>query len=267
MIVSRSHLYSGLVVIGFANGVSERVSDALARDGAVSALLDTFGVSVVVWAAAVAVTLLLLRAPQQPAGRMDIALAVAALIAFLIPIPQLSWLALTALAFHLALTVPAGPIRRAAVVLCAMTVPMFWARILFAALSGPILAIDATLVGWIVGTESTGNMIPFADGSGVLFLEPACSSLANVSLVFLCGVLMVKLHDLPWSAGAVRAILAACVVTVAINVIRMSTIAVLPTHYDVIHGPVGATTAEWITILVVMGIYARGMLPNAPAHA
>jgi len=41
---------------------------------------------------------------------------------------------------------------------------------------------DAKLVSWVVGTRSDGNAIPFADGSGMLFLEPACSSLTNLSI-------------------------------------------------------------------------------------
>ena len=123
------------------------------------------------------------------------------------------------------------------------------------------------LVSWIVGTVSDRNAIPFADGSGLLFLEPACSSLTNVSLAMLCGVLFVKLYDQPWSPAIVRTIFAACMTTVAINVVRISLIGILPAYYDVIHGRVGATLAEWITNFAVVAIYAGGVRHNAPAHA
>ncbi|MGO4841922.1 hypothetical protein AB4144_57635, partial [Rhizobiaceae sp. 2RAB30] len=107
---------------------------------------------------------------------MDLAVAVAASLAFLLPVPSLAWLAIAGIGAWLAWSSPAhGPLRRAAVVLVAMTVPMLWARILFASFSNTILGIDAKLVGLMVGTHSVGNTIPFANGNGVLFLEPACS--------------------------------------------------------------------------------------------
>ena len=267
MNILRSHLYSGLVVVGFANGASDRIANSIARDGTATALLNMFGVSVVIWAAGAAVLFLLARGEQQPVQRMDIVVAAMASVAFLLPLPQLSWLALTGTAIYLAATTADGSLRRAATLLGAMTVPIFWARLLFAALSGPVLAIDAKLVSWIVGTQSDGNAIPFADGSGMLFLEPACSSLTNVSLALLCGVLVVKLYDQAWSPAIVRTVFAACLATVAINIFRISLIGILPAYYDVIHGPVGATLAEWITNFAVVVIYAGGVRPNAPANA
>ena len=101
----------------------------------------------------------------------------------------------------------------------------------------------------------------------MLFLEPACSSLTNVSLALLCGVLVVKLYDRAWSPTVVRTIFVACLATVAINIIRISLIGILPAYYDAIQGPVGATVAEWITNFAVVAIYAGGVQPNAPAHA
>jgi exosortase/archaeosortase family protein len=138
---------------------------------------------------------------------------------------------------------------------------------LFAAFSGPILATDAKLISWVVGTRSTGNAIPFADGSGVLFLEPACSSLTNVSLALLCGLVIVNFYGLQWSRTVAATILAACVTTIVINVARIGAIGVLPAYYDVIHGPFGATVAAWVTNLAVVAIYAGGLRPDAPVHA
>jgi exosortase/archaeosortase family protein len=199
---------------------------------------------------------------------MDFAVAAAVCLAFLAPMPSLSWLAIAGAAAYLTWTsAPHTPMRRAAAVMAAMTVPMLWARILFAAFSNIILGIDAKLVAWIVGTESSGNTIPFADGTGVLFLEPACSSLTNLSLALLCGVLFVKAYDRSWSASIMGTTLLACSATIAINVFRIGLIGVFPDSYDVIHGTVGAMLAEWTTILVVLAIYSAGIKPDAPAHA
>lgn len=266
--VTRNFLYCGLLIVGFANGISERVADEITIDGAVTAFFNTFGVSAVVWAAAIVAIWLLWNAPRQVPTRMDFAVAVAVCLAFLAPMPSLSWLAITGAAAYLTWTsAPHTQMRRAAAVMAAMTVPMLWARLLFATFSNIILGIDAKLVAWIVGTESSGNTIPFADGTGVLFLEPACSSLTNLSLALLCGVLFVKAYDRPWSASIVGTTLLACSATVAINVFRIGLIGVFPHSYEVIHGTIGATAAEWTTILVVLAIYSAGIKPDAPAHA
>ena len=101
----------------------------------------------------------------------------------------------------------------------------------------------------------------------MLFLEPACSSLTNMSLALLCGVAIVKLYDLPWSSAVVRVVAAACFTTAVINVIRISSIGLFPGYYDMIHGPVGVSASEWTTNLAVAAIYARGLRLHVPAHA
>jgi exosortase/archaeosortase family protein len=265
--VTRSDLYCGLIVVGFANGISERISNAIDRDGVVVALFNSFDVSVVMWAAGLVALSLLSRSERQPARGTDFAIAGVASAAFLMPIPSLSWLAFTGIAVYLAYSPISPPrMRRAAAVLGAMTIPMLWARILLATVSEYLLAADAKLVSWIVGTESNGNSIPFADGTGVLFLEPACSSLTNLSLVLLCGVVLVKAYDCAWSKRTAATILMACCAAIAINVIRISFIGVLPRYYDLIHGQVGATLAGWAIILTVSLIYFARIRPNEQNH-
>jgi hypothetical protein len=265
--VYRSQIYCGVVSIGFANGASDRVAESLGRGGAISAIMGMFGVSLVVWLAMGTTIWLFLHSEAERPRRTDFVAGCAAAFAFLLPLPQLSWLALTGVALYLVLTSPAGVLRRAAVVLGAITVPMFWARMSFAVFGGPILAIDAKMVGWIVGTRGVGNTVPFADGSGVVFLLPACSSLTNLSLALLCGVMIVKLYDLKWSKTVIRAVIAACLATVAINLARISLIGVMPAYYDIIHGTVGITLAEWTTNLTVMAIYAGALRSDEPIHA
>ena len=63
---------------------------------------------------------------------------------------------------------------------------------LFQLFANFILAVDASLVSWLLGTHRTGNLVEFADKSGQLVIFPACSSLANVSLAFLCWVTLVS---------------------------------------------------------------------------
>lgn len=266
--LTRNELYCGLAIVGFANGVSERARDEIARSGVAGAFFNTFDVSVVVWAALIVVLWLLLRAEPERVRGADAAVGVAASVAFLLPVPSLAWLAIAGIAAWLVWTsTPRSRLRRAAVVLGALTVPMLWARLLFASLSNTLLAIDAKLVGWLVGTQSAGNAIPFADGSGMLFLEPACSSLTNLSLALLCGVIFVKAYDRQWTGSIIATLLLACAATVAINVTRISVIGVFPVTYEVMHGGVGATLAAWTTIVAVTLIFTKWIKPDAPDPA
>ncbi|MBZ9993069.1 hypothetical protein [Mesorhizobium sp. BH1-1-4] len=265
---SRTLVYGGLAIVGFSNGASERIAAELDQKGVLAAFYNTFGVSTVVWAALLVGVCFLLRSNPQPMRRIDIAIATSAAVAFLLPLPALSWLAISLIAAHLAFSSRSTDLeRRAAAVLGAATVPMLWARVLFASMSNSILVVDAKLVGWLVGTNSHGNVIPFADGSGMLFLEPACSSLTNVSLAYLCGILFLKIYDQYWSLSAIRTIVVACISTISLNVIRISAICLLPRYYDEIHGPIGATLAGWATMGTVLAIYIRGIKPNATADA
>lgn len=261
-------LFLGVAIVGFANGISEKVATAVERHGLTAAIFDTFAISVVIWAAGVIAMLMLWRAGEREAGRLDFVVAAIACATFLVPAPFMSWLGISLAGAYLWLG-PAMPkaMRKAGTVLLALTVPMLWARILFAAAGTRILEMDAKLVSWIVGTQASGNTIPLADGSGVIFLEPACSSLTNVSLAMLCGVLFVSVQGLKWSKRAVMATVFACVVTVFINVFRIALIGVMPQYYSAIHGPTGAAIAGWLTILAVVLIFTKGIRPDAKAVA
>lgn len=266
--VTRAQLYAALFAVGFANGISERVMKALGESGFFGAFFNTFGVSALIWVAAGGVFWLLRQSNAGPARPADYALAVLACASFLFPMAAASWLGVALLALYLVWTSSrGGALRRAGVLMFGITIPMLWARLLFASMSNTILSVDARMVGLVVGTGSSGNTIPFWDGTGVLFLEPACSSLTNVSLALLCGLFFMSVFDRSWSLSVLKAVVAACAATVAINVVRMSAIAVFPAHYDLIHGAVGASIAEWLSILAVLSIYFRWITPDVPARA
>lgn len=259
--LSRQALFGGLVLAGFANGISEKVYYAVAARGWLAAAFDTFDVSVVIWGACLASLLLLRRSrDRQPVRSTDLAVAGLAVVLFLVPLPLLSWLALSLVALHAYRSAgDDGPLRRAAAIAFALTIPLLWARLFFATFSDVILALDATLVAWIVGTVPSGNVVPFADASGFLFLNPGCSSITNVSLAILCACVFVNLHDRRWSADAMLWTCAACAAVVFVNVLRISLIGLFPGHYQLIHGPVGGTVAAWLTVGAILGICLHGI--------
>jgi hypothetical protein len=115
------------------------------------------------------------------------------------------------------------------------------------------LGIDASLVGWLLGTERIGNMVRFANDGGYLVILRGCSSLANMSLAFLSWI-TVSEHfghrrgrsDLWWC-------LLACGSVFAINVGRMSLMGLSLQHYEAVHSPIGNAVADTLIVIVTLG--------------
>jgi len=125
---------------------------------------------------------------------------------------------------------------------------------LFTMLSDLILRGDAILVSWVVGTERVGNTIGFADNSGYLYILPACSSLANISLALLGWALFTQTLALRPSVKDVWWCLAACSAVIVINVTRMALIALHPESFELLHGIVGANIAGFLILAAIVGI-------------
>lgn len=251
----RREFFAGLFILAFANGIVERGAKAITEDGVWAALLNTFDISIIVWAACwMALSLLAQSAPER-VTRTDLLVGALIVVLTLAPFAPLSWIALTLLAFRVMLCAPRGSsYRRAGAVLLALTVPMFWSRLLFATLSGPILRADAVLASFLVGTERVGNTIRFADNWGYLFIGPPCSSLANLSLAVLCWVLFSQATGGRLSLNKVGSGVLAGLAVIAINVIRIGLIGRNHQYFELLHGPVGATVANWATLAAIVGV-------------
>ena len=178
-LISRDELFAGLFILGCVNGLGSRVVDSVRSSGWADALLSTFGISVIVLIACVGGIKLILQDKDDKIGPIDLALALALLLLIALPIGQLSWLAVTILGFYVLLFADPPPSqRRGVLILLATTVPMLWSRVLFQYFARPILEIDASLIGWLIGTPNAGNIVPFADLSG---------NLCDLSWLFLLG--------------------------------------------------------------------------------
>ena len=178
----RGEFFAGLLTLGYVNGLASRAVQSVNRLGWWDALFHTFEISVIVLISCVAGTFLILRDRTPKVSAAELVLGLAFIFIVVLPIAPLSWVAVTALSLYLISTTNVAETRRGAVIVLATTVPMLWSRLLFQFFATPILHIDASLVGWLLGTHRAGTIVDFADGSGVLVILPACSSLANVSL-------------------------------------------------------------------------------------
>ena len=257
--LTRGEFFAGLFALGCASGLASRVIQSVHRHGWVEALLGTFEISVIAWISCIVGVSLVLQDRTVGIRSSELALGAAFVLLVILPIGPVSWLAVTVLSLYIISTANVSSSRRGASILLATTVPMLWSRLLFHFFAEPILRVDATLVGWMLHTRRSSHIVEFADGSGVLVILPACSSLANVSLAFLCWVTLSQLvchknsaYDLFWT-------LMACISVVAVNVTRISFMGLSQWHYAMFHSPWGDAVANTSILAMTVGFCVLGV--------
>jgi exosortase/archaeosortase family protein len=255
----RGEYFAGLFILGCASGLTWRIIVSIATMGWMDALFRTFDISVIVCVACIAGVLLILRDQTPGVRQFEIVLGMGFVFLVILPIGPLSWIGVTMLSAYILVSTEVDTSRRGAAILLAATVPMLWSRVLFNLFANSILAADATLVSWLLGTHRTGNMVEFADKSGQLVIFPPCSSLANVSIAILCWVMFNELvahkksnKDLLWC-------LLACLAVVAVNVSRMAVLGLSQVNYLHLHNQWGDVVANLVTLGLIVGIPALGV--------
>src|SRR5947207_3504097 len=220
---TRGELFAGLYILGCANGLAAKMILSVHRLGWVDAAVGTFDVSVIVVIACFAGISLVLADKTGGIHLADLAVAMVLLLIIALPIGAMSWLAVTMLSLYVLFFAQSTETqRRGAVILLAATVPMLWSRLTFDLFASFILGVDASLVGWMLGTHRNGSVVEFADHSGTLAVFPSCSSLAIVSLELLCWVTINASVRHEWRVQDIFWCLLACSSVVAVNVIRIS---------------------------------------------
>ena len=222
-------------------------------------ILQDFGISAIVWFSCGAGLALIVRDRTKGVHSFEIASGVGFVFLVILPIGALSWIAVTGLGLYVLLSADVATLRRGAFVLLAMAVPMYWSPMLFHLFANYILAADALLVSWLLGTHRTGNLVEFADKSGQLVIFPLCSSLTNVSLALLCWVTLSELVSHKKSAYDFLWCLFACAAVVAVNVTRMAIMGISQWHYAVFHSEWAEVGANVIILILIVGICALGV--------
>jgi exosortase/archaeosortase family protein len=265
---TRGELFAGLYILGCANGLAAKVILSVHRLGWVDAAVGTFDVSaIVVFACFTGISFILV---DKTGGTHLADLAVAMVLLFIIalPIGAMSWVAVTVLSLYVLLFMRATESQhRGAVILLAATVPMLWSRLIFDLFANFILGVDASLVGWVLGTHRSGNLVEFADHSGTLAIFPSCSSLANVSLALLCWVTISASVRHEWRAQDIFWGLLACSSVVAVNVIRISLMGLSSAHYQMLHAPLADIVSNIIILFLVVAISILGVRRDVLSRA
>jgi hypothetical protein len=259
--MSRSEYFAALCIVVCINGIGSRVIQAVARPGWwAEAVLSTFEISMIIWVAGGIGIGLVLRDCDDRISATD--LAVGPMVVFLaaLPVGGASWFALTALSLYmLQHSATSSARRRGAMILLALTIPMLWSPLLFRCFSETILKIDASFVGWMLHTTQAGNMVRFADGSGDLVILPACSSIANLSLVIVCWVTMSQAVGHRWTPRDLIWCFLAGASVLATNVTRISLMGLSEWHYQTLHSTLGNLATNMIALCLTVGICVLGL--------
>ena len=255
----RGEYFAALFVLGYGNAFTSRIIAAIHQWGLTNALLHTFNVSVIIWISCIVGISLIFEDRISKLRAADLAAGMGFTVLALLPVGPVNWFAVSGLGIYIVATTEASAFRRGGTILFASTVPLLWSPLLFHFFSKPILAIDASLVSLLLGTPRTGTLVEFADHSGELAIFPACSSLANVSLAFLCWVLMSRWVRHKGSAYDLFWCLLACVSVIALNVARLGIYGLSKWNYLTFHSSWADAIDSTLITIVVFGISALGV--------
>jgi hypothetical protein len=266
--VSRGELFASIYILGCANGLLARAVQSIHGHGWLDAAVDTFDVSIIVLVACLAGLSLILVDRTGEVRTTDLVLSSMLLLLIALPIGATSWLAVTILSLYVLVWGQAvDSRRRGAIILLAVTVPMLWSRLIFNLFARFILELDAILVGWVLGTNRTGNVVEFADHSGSLAIFPGCSSFANVSLALLCWVAVSQYVEHKWRPQDIFWCFLACLSVVAVNVLRISLMGINESHYLMLHSPPAEILLSIVMLSLVVSISLAGTRHDAIFHA
>ena len=256
--IPRNEFFAGLYILGLANGLVGRLSSTSNFDDWTGVVQSLDLNDIEMFACFAGVSAFFCDNREQ-IRTTDLAVAAVFLMFTALPISALSWLAVTGLSLYILLFANGNAARRrGAVILLALTVPMLWSQMLFRLFAKLILDIDAFLVASMMGTDRIGNMVGFADGSGHMVILPACSSLTNMSLAFLCWVSITQWAEHRWSAVDVLWSLLVCMSVIAVNITRISLMGLSYWHYEVFHSELGNAVANFIMLCLMIGFSVLG---------
>jgi len=254
----RNELFAGLYVVACANGFLGRTIYTLNLEGWYG-VLTGFEINVIVLAACFAGVYLIAAGSRDRIGTLDLVVALAFLGLVSLPIYALSWVAVTGLSFYILIFANDGAERRrGALILLALAVPMLWSRLLFQFFARPLLELDATMSAWLLGTESTGNLVRFADNSGYMLISPACASWANITFAFLCWIVVSQWVNHRWRSIDLLWLFLACASVVAVNVTRIALTGQSQESFQLIHNQYGEMVLGTVCLCLIIGFSVMG---------
>jgi len=222
-------------------------------------------VSAVMWAAMLAAWKIGSDGSRPLRGRADLAiLSIIVLLSF-VPISYAAQAGLLLCACYLLATGNRHnhPERRAAIVLLALTGPLIWGRLLLRLFETPILALDARLVGTVIGSKVDGNIVRFAVGGDRFIIGDPCSSVHNMSLAIVLWTTAAMLFRIRIDLRYVMVGVTMAGLMFALNIVRLSVLGLFPAHFEYLHVGGGAVLFGWAGLLGAALLAGKGIIDAA----
>lgn len=257
---TRNQLFAGLALLASLNAFAGNVAASVAELGLLNSAFALFGVSAILWVAlAAALALLLGEAADSPPTGLDWGAGVVVFGAALLPTATASGVALTGLALWAIVSGASRPrLRRAGLILLAMTGALVWGKLILAVFANPFLDMDVLFVSGLLGAEHDGNVIWREGGPMSLVVSTGCSSMNGVSIAIVFWATVNQYFGVPFGWRAAISGAAAIGATVLINVLRIGAMLTWPAHFHAIHEGVGSIVYMWVTLLAVVAICVWG---------
>ena len=257
----RGAVFACAGVIAALNAQADQIINSLRYQSVEIAVTTLGGVGAIIWMAMFAAVKIGLEAERVPIGRTDIIVLAAIAALSLLPISLAAQVGLLLCGLYLLATSARGSSsRRLSVVLLALTGPLIWGRLFLHLFATPILALDAALVGSLIGSPVNGNTVDFMGASGKFLVGTPCSSVHNISLAIVLWATAGALFNLRVDRNYVLVGFAMAAWMFALNIARLVAVGLFPAHFHFLHVGAGAELFGWAGLVGAAFIAARGVI-------
>ena len=248
--VGRAGWFAAAGILAALNAQADQIIHALTDKTLSTALIELGGISAIIWFAMFAALKIGLEDETNGLSRRDLAvLAIVGLLSFL-PLFFSSKIGLFLAGGYLFATSREGnPSRRVSLILLALTGPLVWGRVLLTLFGGPILALDAHIVGSVIGSAVRGNIVDFARPGMQFFIATGCSSVHNISIGVLLWTTAIALFKIRIDWRYVGIGVAMIAWMFFLNIARLATIGLYPDDFGYLHDGGGAALFGWAGLL------------------
>jgi hypothetical protein len=272
--LDRASLLAATLVAASLNRLFFKMADSVALGGWAHAFGSLFGVSAVIWVALLALIDLGGDGTGERAGRADWWLCGAALASCLMPSGWEAGLALLGLsAIYIFRFLPGTRERRAAAIGLALTGPLIFGPLALTYFGAEMLRLDAAFVALLSGHPSVGNIVEYTDPAMLaegkqMVIYAGCSSFHNMTLVGVMFAVVTQTINVRLTLSMWLLALAMAGAVMAINVARLTAIAVYPQHYEFLHTGLGGHLFGLAALVAAGAIILVGALRGVePRHA
>jgi hypothetical protein len=244
--IGRAGLFAGVGVLAALNAQADQITIVLTYRSMTGALMDLGGISAIIWFALYAALKIgMEREPGQISGR-DAAVAIAVVSLCFLPFYFAAKVSLLLAGVYLFMTSrKQSPSRRVAIILLGLTGPLVWGRMILTLFAGPILALDAHIVGSVIGSDVHGNVVRFIGRDMSFFIAGPCSSVHNISIAVVLWTTAAALFRIRLDRGYFGIGVAMVTFMFALNIARLAAIGLFPDDFQFLHAGGGAALFGW----------------------